>query len=180
MFIMKTRTISLIRCTWLAIALVAATLTGCKPENKGELGVPFDKVEGISGTWQLNRFIQKDLNNPIKEERDLSQFYIREGFVPLEITFNGADRSYAVAIETGKNYFGEEGTWRFDNDMYPSFITLTTIVNEEEVDLDFKLGSMVRTFDQTLLIELERGCSIGTPDAQPTVIYRFEFNRLND
>ena len=77
MFIMKTRTISVICGTWLAIALVAATFTGCKPESNGELGVPFDKVEGISGTWQLNRFIQKDLNNPIKEERDLSQFYIR-------------------------------------------------------------------------------------------------------
>lgn len=177
---MKTRTISLIRRAWLAIALVAATSTGCKPDSTGELGVPFDKVAGISGTWQLNRFIQKDLNNPIKEERDLSQFYIRDGFAPLEITFNGADRSYAVAIETGRNYFGEEGTWSFDNDTYPTFITLTTIVNQEEVDLDFKLGSMVREFDQSLLIELERGCGLGTIDALPTVIYRFEFTRVNE
>lgn len=164
----------------LASVFAALLLTGCKPESSGELGEPFDKVAGISGTWQLNRFVQKDLNNPIKEERDLSQFYIREDITPLQITFNAADRGYAVAIETGKNYFGEEGTWRFDNDTYPTYIILTTLVDMEEVDLDFKLGSMIRIFDQSLLIELERGCDLGTADAQPTVIYRFEFTRINE
>jgi hypothetical protein len=177
---MKTTKITFGRLTWLVIAVMAVAFSGCKPDSTGELGEPFDKVAGISGTWQLNRFIQKDLNNPIKEERDLSQFYIREGFAPLQITFNGADRSYDVAIETGKNYFGEEGTWRFDDETYPTYITLTTLVNEVEVDLDFKLGSMVREFDNALLIELERGCELGTLISQPTVIYRFEFTRVNE
>lgn len=163
-----------------SVALALVLLAGCKPESKGELGEPFDKIAGISGTWELTRFIQKDLNNPIQEERDLSQFYIKEGFSPLRIQFSGADRSYTVSIETGRNYFGDGGTWSFDDDIYPSFLTLTTLIDEVETPLEFKLGSMVREFDPVLMIDLPRGCDLNTPDAVPTVVYRFEFNRINE
>ena len=40
---------------------------GCKPEISGELGEPFDKIEGMAGTWQLTAFTQQDLNSPVKE-----------------------------------------------------------------------------------------------------------------
>lgn len=156
------------------------TVLACKPRTEGEIGEPFDKIAGISGTWELQRFIQQDLNNPIKEERDLSTFYLKDGIVPLRLSFEGESRSYGVAIEAGRNYFGDGGTWRFDDDVYPSFVTLTTLIDEEETELVFKLGSMVRTFDNTLRLALDRGCDLGTPDAVPTVIYRFEFNRITD
>lgn len=164
----------------IAFALVLFSLAACKPKTESELGEPFDKIAGLSGTWELNRFIQQDLNNPIREQRDLSQFYLQEGIEPLRVTFNGESRTYEVAIETGRNYFGENGTWRFDDPMYPTTLTLTTLVDDIETELDFKLGRMVREFDQNLVIELQRGCNLGSTEAIPTVIYRFEFNRLNN
>lgn len=160
------------------IVAVIAMAVGCKPRIEGELGEPFDKIAGIAGMWELNRFIQRDMNNPIKEERDHSQFYIKDGYTPLRLTFTPQDRSYNVDIETGRNYFGESGTWKFDDDVYPTFIILTTVINGEETELPFKLGRMVREFDHTLLIELARGCDLNTPSAVPTVVYRFEFNRI--
>lgn len=155
---------------WLAMAIASAVyLGGCKPETHGEVGEPFDKVKGMTGTWALNSFTQQDLNSPIKEERDLSAFYIDGVVTPLQLTFN-ADRTYTVAIEMGKNYFGEGGTWGFDDDLYPTYLELFTATDT----LVYNLGGMVREFDQTLNIEYRRDCS-GTP----TNIYTFEFNRLN-
>ena len=156
------------------LLVVVVSNEGCKRTIEGELGDPFDKVKGMAGTWELRSFIQKDLNNPIKEERDLSEFYIVDGIPPLQITF-GEDRSYSVAITEGKNYFGSEGDWRFDNDEYPTFIYL-----ENETDtLQFELGRVVREFDNELQIELPRGCDLGETNEVPTVIYRFIFNRQN-
>lgn len=163
-----------------ALSFFVLLIAGCKPETESEVGLPFDKVEGISGTWELSQFIQKDLNNPIKEERDLSSFYIQDGVTPLRLSIDGNDRSYSVELSQGKNYFGEGGTWSFDDDTYPTYLFLETLVNDEEQSLQFALGRMVRSFDQELQIELERGCDLDTPDALPTVIYRFVFNRVNE
>ena len=97
----------------LILAIVAIAFNACKPESTGELGDPFDKVAGMAGTWELSSFTQQDLNSPVKETRDLSAFYIDGTVTPLQLTFN-ADRTYSVALEMGKNYFGEGGTWGFE------------------------------------------------------------------
>lgn len=169
------RTLTTIGRTFLAIAIVGIAFSSCKEKIEGELGEPFDKVAGLAGTWELTSFIQKDLNNPVKEERDLSSFYIQDGITPLQLTFGETDRSYSAAIEVGRNYFGTEGTWGYDDDQYPSSIYLFS----ETDTLTFDLGRMVREFDNTLLIELPRGCSLGTADAIETVVYKFEFARVN-
>lgn len=153
-----------------AMSIVGAMLLqGCKPTIDGELGEPFDKSEGIAGTWELSSFTQKDLNSPVQEVRDLSGFFIDGMVTPLQLTFN-ADGSYDVALEMGKNYFGEGGQWMFDDPDYPSFIELHTAVDT----LVYDLGSMVRSFDTTMKIEYRRACN-GTA----TNIYTFEFTRLN-
>ncbi|MCH2199644.1 MAG: DUF5004 domain-containing protein [Flavobacteriales bacterium] len=149
---------------------------GCKEEIEGELGEPFDKVAGLNGKWELTSFIQKDLNNPIKEERDLSQFYIIDGVTPLQLTFNSSDLSYTVAITEGRNYFGEGGNWRLDDPEYP-----TQVIMESATDTAaFDLGTIVRTFDSTMELELLRGCDVGGDNETQTVIYRFVFNRVNE
>ena len=141
---------------------------GCKPEISGELGEPFDKIEGMAGTWLLTAFTQQDLNSPVKEVRDLSHFYIDGSATPLSLTF-GLDGAYDVALEIGKNYFGEGGTWTFDDPAYPSFLELHSTDT-----LVYSLGGVVRPFDNTLNIEYRRDCS-GTA----TVVYTFSFTRLN-
>ena len=153
----------------LILAIVAIAFNACKPESTGELGDPFDKVAGMVGTWELSSFTQQDLNSPVKETRDLSAFYIDGTVTPLQLTFN-ADRTYSVALEMGKNYFGEGGTWGFDDDLYPTYLELFSTTDT----LVYNLGGMVREFDQQLAIEYRRDCG-GTA----TNIYTFEFNRLN-
>lgn len=153
----------------LTLAVMAMAINACKPESTGELGNPFDKVAGMTGTWELSSFTQQDLNSPVKETRDLSAFYIDGTVTPLQLTFN-ADRTYSIALEMGKNYFGEGGTWGFDDDLYPTYLELFS-TNDTLV---YNLGGMVREFDQQLAIEYRRDCG-GTA----TNIYTFEFNRLN-
>ena len=153
----------------LTLAVLAMAFNACKPESTGELGEPFDKVAGMTGTWELNSFTQQDLNSPVKETRDLSSFYIDGTVTPLQLTFN-ADRTYSIALEMGKNYFVEGGTWGFDDDLYPTYLELFSATDT----LVYNLGGMVREFDQQLAIEYRRDCG-GTA----TNIYTFDFNRLN-
>ncbi|MGA1374901.1 MAG: DUF5004 domain-containing protein [Flavobacteriales bacterium] len=160
---------SLVRTGAWALVLVAALFTGCKPEPEGELGETYDKVKGLTGTWQLTAFTQQDLNSPVKEVRDLSSFYIDGSVTPLQLTFN-ADRTYAIALERGRNYFGEGGTWGFDDDDFPSYIHLFS----GDDTLVYDMGAMVREFDQDMSIEYRRECN-GTP----TVVYTFSFTRIN-
>jgi hypothetical protein len=146
--------------------------TGCKKKIEGELGTPTDKVRGLDGSWELIEFIQVDLNNPVKEERDLTEFYLQEGVEPFTINFTAEDQSYDVDIETGRNYFGESGTWSYDDNTYPSFIYLDSGMES----IEMQLGSMVDQYDNTLNIELKRDCIEGE-DITETVIYRFTFTR---
>lgn len=153
--------------------LIAAVLHSCKPDLKGELGTPSDKVAGMSGVWKVSRFSQVDLNNPIQEERELTEFYVVEGEDVLTIEFNKDDRSYQVTPGAGRNYFGTSGTWAFDNETAPSALILTS----ESETLELPLGSMVREFDQTFEIEIPRFCDDGAGNIQATVIYKFQFTR---
>ncbi len=151
------------------ICIATLIMAGCKPDKKTDIGEPFDKVAGLEGTWVLNSFLQKDLNNPVQEERDLSQYYIVEGIAPMELTFNAADRAYDIELTEGKNFFGSGGTWSFDNDQYPTSILFDDGTEENS----FGLGSVVREFDNELTIQLEKGCS----EDDLNVIYKFIFDR---
>jgi hypothetical protein len=159
-----------------SIVLLSAALaiSGCKPDLKGDLGTPSNKMEGMAGTWELNKFGQQDLNNPIKEVRDLSDFYINGTDTPYRITFAVADMSYSVAPGPGRNYFGTSGTWGFDNPDFPSFLRLFSATDT----LEFDLGSMVRPFDNALNLELPRPCNDADGFTTNTVIYQFQFNRV--
>lgn len=147
-------------------------LSACKKKIEGELGTPYGKVEGMDGSWEIIEFSQIDLNNPIQEERDLSQFYVQTDELPFKITFNSADRSYVVNYSVGKNFFGDEGIWSFDDDEFPSFLYLDDGINI----LEFEMGNVVDRFDNKLTIDLNRAC-ITDGDVTETVIYRFVFAR---
>lgn len=157
-----------------ASALILAALwQGCKPELQGELGEPFNKVEGMIGVWEMASFSQTDLQSPLKEVRDLSELYIDGTVTPLQITLN-EDRSYIVSIEKGRNYFGDQGTWGLDDEEHPTFLLLAT----EDADgtpsdtLQYNLGAVVRPHDNLLDIVYDRPC-----DGDPVLAYTFSFNR---
>ncbi len=151
------------------LCMATLLMASCKPDQETDIGEPFDKVKGLEGTWVLNSFLQKDLNNPVQEERDLSSYYLVEGIAPMELTFSAADRSYGITITEGKNFFGSGGTWAYDNDLYPSSI----VFDDGTVQNSFGMGSAVREFDNVLTIQLEKGCS----ETDLNVIYKFIFDR---
>jgi len=161
------------RTAFLILALVIwSAFGGCKPRSEAELGTPFDKLEGMIGNWELASSSQTDLQNALKEERDLSQLYIDGLVTPLQIVLN-EDWTYSVAIEKGRNYFGEGGTWGLDDETHPTYLLLYTQVDGMASDtLQYNLGGVVRSFDNQLDIVYERPC-----DGDPVLEYTFSFNR---
>ncbi|PCJ81491.1 MAG: hypothetical protein COA49_05200 [Bacteroidetes bacterium] len=162
------------------VALTIATVfASCKPQPQGSLGEPFDKIVGMIGTWELSSFIQTDLTNPIKEERDLTDFFYDGIVTPMQITLN-EDMTYSVAIEMGRNYFGDQGNWGFDDVEHPSYFILETQLSDGTPSdtLQYELGSVIRPFDNSMSIEYNRLCGTGS-SASETVLYSFEFNRVD-
>ena len=157
------------------IASFTLLVYSCKPELKGELGESTDKVAAMNGNWEVSAFKQRDENNPIKEVRDLSEFYIVDGQTPTQLTFNSSDRSYTVVPGPGKNYFGTGGTWRFDDDFAPSEIVLETATDT----FSLAMGTMPRDFDPTLSFELPRYCTDALGNRTPTVTYIINISRVN-
>lgn len=159
-----------------SIILAATMLSSCKPDVKGELGDPADKIAGINGQWEVSAFVQQDPNNPIREERDLSEFYVVPGETPTKLTFNKEDRTYAVVPGPGKNYFGTGGTWAFDNEQFPTYLFL---YNDTDT-IQTLLGSIVTERDNFLNIELENACTDAEGVETVTAVYRFTFSRVNN
>lgn len=158
--------------TILFLAVGAALIT-CKPKLEGELGEAFSKVEGLNGTWQITEFSQRDENNPIKEVRDLSSFYIQDGIESTTITFNSSNMTYTAVPGPGKNYIGTEGSWHLDNNEAP-----TELIFENVTDtLSMLLGSMPRVFDTQLDLELPRFCIDASGVKTETVTYIFQISR---
>ncbi|MFN8862810.1 MAG: DUF5004 domain-containing protein [Flavobacteriales bacterium] len=155
----------------LTAASAAILMAGCKPDMKGELGEITDKVKGLNGTWELEQFIQQDPNNPILEERDLSQFYVREGVEPMRMEISTADRSFTVTQTIGKRFFGNSGTWELDDNIAPSYLTLYGDVDTLRVDL----ARMVLPASPTMGLVYVRECSDGFRNA----IYKFNFKRID-
>lgn len=158
-----------------ASIIATVVMNSCKPDIKGELGTAESKVDGMVGTWEVSSFIQQDPNNPIQEERDLTEFYIVPGETPLQITFTKSDSGYTVQPGPGRNYFGTQGKWWLDDPNFPSYLYLReandTIVNQ------LPLGSVVRPSDNRLSIDLESACSSAGGERTITSIYKFTFTR---
>jgi hypothetical protein len=159
----------------IATFALATLLYSCKPELKGSLGDPADKIEGMEGNWELSSFIQQDPNNPIKEERDLSEFYVIDGQTPYNLRFT-TGKTYEVITGPGRNYFGTGGTWAFDNDEFPTTLFLYSPADT----LELELGNVVRPTDNTLGMELTSYCEDAvTGERTTTAVYKFIFNRVN-
>ena len=152
------------------IALTAGLFAGCKPETTAELGESSDKLQGMGGTWELTSFIQQDPNNPVLEERNLSEFYLVTGVQPMRMTLDVATQTYTVSITEGKNYFGDSGTWSLDDNLAPSSITL---MNSNDT-LELYLGNMVLPTSNNMGLQYHRICS----DGFKNVIYKFNFQRI--
>lgn len=155
------------------LLMVGWTMQGCKPSTTGELGDPFNKLEGMHGVWELNAFLQTDLQNPLREVRDLSELYIDGEVTPMQVTLN-EDGRYEVLLEKGQNYFGDMGQWSLDDDTHPSYIIFESqdVFGTPLDTLVYNLGSVVRPHESVLDVVLERSCG-----DLPLLSYTFSFTR---
>jgi hypothetical protein len=144
-------------------------IAGCK--EKAVLEAPGSKLEGIHANWAMTEVLQVDEASINKDELDVSDAFI--GATPLKINFNSNDFTYTVVNTSGPNYFGEGGTWAFDDNEYPTKITLTT-TNSKVITLP--LVRTIRPQDTYLNVSLTRNC--GTEDAA-YIGYKFKFVRTN-
>ncbi len=151
-------------------ATVAMVTIGCKPEVKGELGSTSNKEVGMSGTWELQHFTIQDPNSPILEQRDFTSYYVKDGITPMHLDLEAANHTYAVTINTGKNFLGDSGTWHLDDVMAPSFLYLENATDT----ITISLGSMVNANSDEMNLNIEKTCTSGFKN----VIYKFNFNRL--
>ena len=162
----------------LGVALLSVVLIqACKPDLKGELGDPYDKVDGLDGTWTLQSVIQTDEKAPDKRTLDLSSYYLGDG--GASITFNKNNNTYTANFNSGKNFFGDAGTWEMTNAqfsiynrIYPDALWL---INGTD-SIELTLGQPVRSFDSQLYLRLERGCLDGE-EIKVRSSYEFEFVR---
>lgn len=165
---MKINKLYLIAC--LMIAMVA--IQGCK-EDEAEIGVPFDKVEGLTATdWVISEVFLVDETNPAKPERNISNFYTG-GSDLLEISFK-QDYTFTVSPGAGLNFFPDAGTWSFDRNDAPKEIVM---VSTDGVTTIAPLGGPTRISDQQLKINfVKRSCADGSED-KAALGYRLVFNR---
>ena len=147
----------------ISLILVITAFSGCKEDPK--LHPESSKLEGINATWVLTKVSQIDPGNK-DEVLDVS-FVFTEGD-PVEMTINSAYFTYQ--FKNGNPlYMGNAGTWAFDDNNYPTLITINHDSKTEEV----KLLRTIRTVDQILSFELNRYCDGGTK----TTTYQYEFTR---
>lgn len=151
----------------LLFALGVFTLNSCKKERL-ELEPPSSKLEGINATWKLIEVIQVDEADALFPEMEVSEAFIGED--GLEITFNSNDFSYSVRAGESPNYFGTSGTWAFDDNEFPTLISISHDGKTENLNL----LRTVRTVDKTLEFRYYRQCA----DAGKNVVsYKMVFER---
>ncbi|MBL7831079.1 MAG: DUF5004 domain-containing protein [Saprospiraceae bacterium] len=120
------KTINIIQFFILLIAF-----TACKKE-KFEIGTPFSKVKGISSTWELKEVWQTD---EIAETAPLNVTDLMVGTTPSIITFTENGRTYNLQTGTSFQFIPDSGTWKFDDDEYPTQVTLNSSGNDYELAL---------------------------------------------
>lgn len=147
---------------------VAFTFYSCE-KKVYEIGDPVSKLEGINGTWNISGVTQIDEASPLKDEMDLSRFFITTTEPSLSLTFNSSDFTYSVIPGTGKNPFGESGKWEFDDMNYPSYVSLYATTGDTIV---MGLGQTIRPTDSNLFLNQQKTC-----EGTPVTTYQYIFDR---
>ena len=140
------------------------SMTGCEKEYVLEPAP--SKLEGISGTFTLSSVTQLD---PLTfgELNSLDVTSVFAGTNPAQITFNSDAGTFTYETGTTIDFIGASGTWAFDNDEYPTKISMTA----NGATYDLGLVNTIRPADD-LAFQLDRTCG-GTV----TTSYQYSFTR---
>jgi hypothetical protein len=159
-----------IKISGIVLLLSVFTLQACK-NDRLELGEAYSKLEGIHSNWALADVEIIDVASIAQKRLNIGTAFI--GATPMQMDFNSEDFTYTVTPGSGPNYFGTGGSWAFDNNDYPTKITLTT--NQGET-LELPLAHTIRTIDPFLTFTYDRYCG---NEEDPYISYEFKFTRTN-
>jgi hypothetical protein len=154
----------------IVIAWVGSSLIACKKELK-DIGTPGSKVEGIQASWVLKKCVHVDEQSLTKEAANITRYFSNGPKLP-HITFN--DTLYTVdTVGLGINFFNStSGSWRFDNDNFPSKIFFTPI---DAAPFEFKLNGPIRPQDN---LKFTKQVSNSCKGAETLIMsYNLEFLR---
>jgi hypothetical protein len=156
----KAKTILLLLLTGLVV------MTACKPDTP-ELQEPGSKLDGINDMFTLTSVVQVDqLTSEFENTLDVSSAFI--GNTPATIMYNSADFTWTYTPGDSPDYIGASGTWAFDDNEFPTLITMTEGANT----YDLTLLRTIRPQDATLEFQLDRSCG-----GAPNVSYQYTFTR---
>lgn len=153
---------------YLVLLLLAGlvTMTACKKEDL-VLDPPGSKLEGINDTFTLTSVVQVDqLTTSFDNTLDVSSAFI--GTDPATLTYKSSDFTWTYEPGDSPDYLGPSGSWSFDDNDYPTMISMVQGANT----FDLTLLRTIRPQDQTLEFQLDRSCSGG-----PNVSYQYTFTR---
>lgn len=146
------------------VCVLLLTTTGCKKKNR-DLYDPSSKLEGIQAVWVLDEVKQFD---PSNKDLVIDVTEAFKGTNPIELDVKSNDFTF-VFNQSNPLFLGSSGTWKFDDNAFPTQIEMTGDAGTSVV----KLLQTVRTIDPKLRIQLTRYCGGGTP----STIYQFSFVR---
>ncbi len=148
------------------ISIIQLTIGSCK-EDRPELPPAGSKVEGIQDDWSLFKVMQYDEIS--QKELDVSSVYIGADPMKMNFKIEGQDTLYTITTGSSINYLGNNGTWRFDDNEFPTTLT----INFDGNDHILKLNRTVRPQDQTLEFKFSKVCS-----GKRVVSYNYTFKRF--
>jgi hypothetical protein len=154
------------------LVLTTFVLLSCTKEETPTLDPPFDKVQGLDGTWEVSSAAIIDEQSVLKDEIDLSDFYTADPSSLMRLTFNSVDFSYSVEEGEGINYFGSGGNWEYDDPNFPAYIYLYTQADSVADTIVLQMGTTVNEFINNLDLKFPRECNSTVVSA-----YRFSFQR---
>ncbi len=150
----------------IVLALFVIGFSSCDEDEIPPIGEPSSKVLGIQDEWTLTKVVQVDLLTPFNENSmDVSGVFI--GNAPAAMSFD-ADNYTINYGSSPEGLLGTGGTWAFDDNDYPTNITLTS--NGETYVVD--LNRTVRETDLTLEFELKKVC-----EGVESIAYQYVFTR---
>lgn len=148
------------------VLAVLVGLSGCKKEEY-VLEPPASKLEGINATFSLARVIQVDqLTFEVDNSLDVSSVFI--GQTPARITFDSDAGTFNYQTGSTIDFIGASGTWAFDDNDYPTKITMNNGADTYDVTL-------IRTIrpQDNLEFQLDRSCG-----GQLIFSYQYIFERI--
>jgi hypothetical protein len=133
---------------------------------------PEKMASAINGKWELTKALHIDEKSITKESIDITDFYAQDGASLPNITF--ATNPQIFTVDTAGvvfNYFnGTSGTWAFDDDRYPSQISLTD--NSGSTLGVIKIGSNLLGLTPTLTYVSEASCG-----GEKAMTYNIQFTK---